>query len=43
MSSSSQHIPAQLRLIDPFGRRLHYLRLSITDLCNLRCAYCMPP
>lgn len=25
------------------GRRLTYLRLSVTDLCNLRCRYCMPP
>ncbi|RJX29086.1 MAG: GTP 3',8-cyclase MoaA [Desulfarculus sp.] len=30
------------QLVDAFGRRLHYLRLSITDLCNLRCLYCMP-
>ncbi|MFH1059624.1 MAG: GTP 3',8-cyclase MoaA [Pseudomonadota bacterium] len=30
------------RLVDPFGRRLHYLRLSVTDRCNLRCGYCMP-
>jgi cyclic pyranopterin phosphate synthase len=30
------------RLVDRFGRRLHYLRLSITDRCNLRCLYCMP-
>lgn len=29
-------------LIDPFGRRITYLRLSITDRCNLRCRYCMP-
>jgi cyclic pyranopterin phosphate synthase len=29
-------------LIDGFGRRLHYLRLSVTDRCNLRCTYCMP-
>lgn len=29
-------------LIDPLGRRLEYLRLSITDRCNLRCAYCLP-
>ncbi|WP_209990506.1 GTP 3',8-cyclase MoaA [Azospirillum picis] len=28
-------------LIDPFGRRLSYLRLSLTDRCNLRCRYCM--
>lgn len=28
--------------IDHFGRRLHYLRISLTDHCNLRCLYCMP-
>ncbi len=27
---------------DSFGRRLHYLRISLTDACNLRCVYCMP-
>lgn len=29
-------------LIDPYGRRIEYLRLSVTDKCNLRCFYCMP-
>ena len=29
-------------LIDNYGRKLTYLRISITDLCNLRCCYCMP-
>lgn len=29
-------------LIDPFGRRINYLRISVTDRCNLRCRYCMP-
>jgi GTP 3',8-cyclase len=29
-------------LIDPFGRRIQYLRLSVTDRCDLRCHYCMP-
>ncbi|MCP4571407.1 MAG: GTP 3',8-cyclase MoaA [bacterium] len=29
-------------LTDPQGRRLEYLRLAVTDLCNLRCRYCMP-
>lgn len=29
-------------LIDPFGRRIEYLRLSVTDRCDLRCSYCMP-
>lgn len=27
---------------DGYGRDIYYLRLSVTDLCNLRCAYCMP-
>lgn len=27
---------------DSYGRRLHYLRVSLTDACNLRCVYCMP-
>lgn len=29
-------------LIDKYGRQLDYLRLSVTDRCNLRCYYCMP-
>lgn len=29
-------------LQDAFGRRIEYLRLSVTDRCDLRCAYCMP-
>ena len=28
-------------LVDPFGRTVDYLRLSVTDRCNLRCVYCM--
>ena len=30
------------RLIDPLGRTIDYVRLSVTDKCNLRCTYCMP-
>lgn len=30
------------RLVDGFGRRFHYLRLSITEVCNFRCTYCLP-
>ncbi len=30
------------QLIDPFGRRIEYIRLSITDQCDLRCSYCLP-
>ena len=29
-------------LRDPHGRRIDYLRLSVTDHCNLRCVYCLP-
>jgi len=29
-------------IIDPFGRRIHYVRMSVTDRCNFRCVYCMP-
>ncbi|HEX9884904.1 MAG TPA: GTP 3',8-cyclase MoaA [Longimicrobiales bacterium] len=28
---------------DSFGRTVEYLRISVTDKCNLRCIYCMPP
>lgn len=30
------------QLVDNFGRQISYLRLAITDRCNLRCQYCMP-
>ena len=29
-------------MIDRFGREISYLRISVTELCNLRCRYCMP-
>lgn len=29
-------------MYDPFNRKINYLRISITDRCNLRCFYCMP-
>ena len=29
-------------MFDRYQRNIHYLRLSVTDLCNLRCRYCMP-
>jgi len=29
-------------IIDSYGRRINYLRISVTDRCNLRCIYCMP-
>ena len=30
-------------IIDKYGRKVDYLRISVTDLCDLRCIYCMPP
>src|SRR3954464_5886263 len=38
LSTSTQHSA----LIDSFGRPHNNLRISVTDRCNLRCAYCMP-
>ena len=37
------HLPVSLpnALIDGFGRRMSYVRLSVTDRCDLRCTYCM--
>jgi cyclic pyranopterin phosphate synthase len=34
--------PRTASLIDGFGRRFHYLRLSVTEVCNFRCSYCLP-
>lgn len=39
---SSDQAVSSAPLLDPFGRRHTYLRISITERCNLRCAYCMP-
>ncbi|MEI6858666.1 MAG: GTP 3',8-cyclase MoaA [Shewanella sp.] len=30
------------QLQDKFGRRFHYLRMSVTDICNFKCTYCLP-
>ena len=38
--SSPNALP--LPIADNFGRRIEYLRVSLTDRCNLRCVYCMP-
>ncbi|MEI6233020.1 MAG: GTP 3',8-cyclase MoaA [Planctomycetota bacterium] len=35
-------IPGSERIVDRYGRTFTYLRVSVTDLCNLRCVYCMP-
>ena len=33
--------PSPSSMIDPFGRRISYLRVSVTDRCDFRCVYCM--
>jgi len=35
------NVPASDTLIDPFDRRVSYLRVSVTDRCDFRCVYCM--
>lgn len=40
--SAVSHHGSDDSLIDNFGRPITYLRLAITDRCNLRCSYCMP-
>ena len=42
-----KHLPkhtksTKRKLQDPFGRTVEYVRLSVTDKCNMRCFYCMP-
>ncbi|MCZ6845420.1 MAG: GTP 3',8-cyclase MoaA, partial [Alphaproteobacteria bacterium] len=32
---------SNVSLIDPFDREISYLRVSVTDRCDLRCVYCM--
>lgn len=34
---------AENALLDTHGRRIEYMRISLTDRCNYRCVYCMPP
>ena len=29
-------------MLDQFGRKIEYMRISLTNNCNLRCSYCMP-
>ena len=37
-----QQTPNSTGLVDPFQRRIDYVRVSVTDRCDLRCNYCMP-
>lgn len=36
------HYPTDAGALDSYGRRIDYLRISLTDRCNMRCVYCMP-
>jgi GTP 3',8-cyclase len=40
-SSDFDAAPARSALVDPFGRHISYLRVSVTDRCDFRCVYCM--
>ena len=43
MPLSDLHVRERLNMLkDQFGRTIDYMRVSVTDRCNLRCAYCMP-
>ena len=41
MQMSELNTEKQTKLIDPFGRTVDYLRVSVTDRCDFRCVYCM--
>ncbi len=42
-TASAPRPAGETGLVDSFGRRARDLRVSLTDRCNLRCSYCMPP
>lgn len=41
VSSSDSPLSSRPPLVDPFGRDITYLRVSVTDRCDFRCVYCM--
>lgn len=41
MIPSGESVTAPRPLVDPFGRSIEYLRVSVTDRCDFRCVYCM--
>ena len=41
-TSQTSNVSCDTPLVDAFNRRITYLRLSVTDRCDLRCTYCMP-
>jgi len=42
LSAQHKSVDIDPSLVDTFGRKHRYLRLSLTDKCNLRCSYCSP-
>lgn len=38
----TKSMPTMKKLVDPHGRHIHKLRISLLDACNFRCLYCMP-
>ena len=43
LSLSELLVRERLKMLkDTFGRTINYMRISVTDRCNLRCGYCMP-
>lgn len=42
VSDFTYHYNMKSELVDPYQRKIEYLRLSVTDRCDLRCRYCMP-
>lgn len=42
MRSRLENIEEHVQLVDSLGRNIDYIRISVTDRCNLRCVYCMP-
>jgi cyclic pyranopterin phosphate synthase len=40
-SSALSEVSSSRKMVDPFGRSISYLRVSVTDRCDLRCFYCM--
>jgi len=42
LTQSASRAPAGRPMVDSFGRKITYIRLSVTDRCDLRCTYCMP-
>src|SRR5215204_5298187 len=41
-SDSIPLYPTDEPALDSYGRRINYMRISLTDRCNMRCVYCMP-